>query len=121
MAIHESSTAVRQLSYVPLRTVDQITQFELAALVSLRNREAQIAEQVEAAEKSIRERLENGARVEAGERTAEIKENFRRSVSWRDVAERLAGKLYGQKRAEAYCENVLRNTKSTRTVSVQIF
>lgn len=121
MAAHESSTIVRQLSYVPLPAVEQITQFELAALLTLRNRERQLAEQIDAAEKSIRERFEMGMPVETGDHTAELKENFRRSVGWREVAERLAGKLYGQKRAEAYCENVLQNTKPTRSVSLSIF
>lgn len=107
---------------VPISPVtEEITQFELTALLSLRNRARQLAEQVEAAEGSVRERLESGAQVEAGEHTAELKENFRRSVSWRDVTLRLAAKLYGgPKRADAYCDNVLQNTKPARTVSLQV-
>jgi len=108
------------LSYVPFPAVGQITQTELSALLSLRNRARQLAEQVEAAEKSVRERLEASVPVEAGEHSAELKENFRRSVAWRDVTLRLAAKLYGPKRAEAYCENVLENTKPTRTVSLRV-
>jgi|SRR5579864_2692050 len=108
---------------VPFPVVPQtveITQLELAALLSLRNRARQIAEQVEAAEKSVRSRLETGAAVEPGEHTAELKESFRRNVGWRDVSERLAERLYGEGRGEAYCENVLQNTKATRTVSLSI-
>ena len=120
MAAHEVTTIVRQLSYVPLPAVEQITQTELSLLLSLRNRARQLAEQIEAAENSLRERLEAGTRVETGEHTAELKETFRRSVSWRDVTLRLAAKLYGPKRAEAYCENVLQNTKPTRTVSFSV-
>jgi hypothetical protein len=114
--------APSQIVPFPVRPApEEITQFELAALLSLRNRVRQLAEQIEAAEQSIRTRLETGAPVEAGERTAEIKEHFRRNVSWREVATRLAAKLYGPKRAEAYCENVLQNAKPSRTVSLAIF
>ena len=97
-----------------------ITQFELAAILSLRNRARQLVEQVEDAEASLRGRLESGATVEAGEHSASLRESLRRNVSWRNVAERLGDRLYGEDRGQAYCENVLRNTKPTRTVSLTI-
>jgi hypothetical protein len=99
---------------------EPITQLELAALLSLRNRSRQLADQVEAAEKSIRTRLELGTEVELGEHSAQLKESFRRNVGWRDVAERLAERLYGEGRGEAYCENVLQNTKPSRSVSLAV-
>jgi hypothetical protein len=97
---------------------DQITQFEIAALLSLRNRARHIEQQIANAEESIRARLGAGAAVEAGEHTAEVKESFRRNVSWKDVVIRLADRLYGEDRGEAYCANVLQNTEPQRTVSL---
>lgn len=98
--------------------VESITQIEIAALLSLRNRICQLEAQVEAAERSVRTRLETGASVEAGEHAASLKESFRRNVGWREVSERLAERLYGEGRGEAYCENVLRNTKPSRSISL---
>jgi len=102
------------------RTPEPITQFEIAALLSLRNRARQLEQQIATAENSIRTRLASGASVEAGEHTAELKESFRRNVSWRDVAWRLAERLYGEGRGEAYCANTLQHTKPNRTVSLNI-
>src|ERR1700693_1223224 len=91
-----------------------ITQFELAAILSLRNRAGQLVEQVEEAEASVRARLDIGATVEGGEHCAPPRESLRRNVSWRDVAERLGDRLYGEARGQAYCENVLKNTRPSR-------
>lgn len=113
-------SAIPNVSPIAIRPVQQVTQLELAALLSLRNRARQLEAQIADAEKSVRDRLEAGGKVEAGEHVATLKESFRRNVSWRDVAERLAAKLYGPKRAQAYCENVLQNTKAARTVSLAI-
>lgn len=104
----------------PQAAPEQVTQCEIAVLLSMRNRAWQLAEQIEAAEKSVRTRLESGASVEAGEHTASLKESFRRNVAWREVSERLAERLYGEGRGEAYCENVLQNTKPSRTVSLVV-
>ncbi|SRR6266478_6142283 len=114
--IEQSKLAVVPFPAVP--TVVEITQLELATLLSLRNRARQLEVQIEAAEKSIRTRLSEGVQVEAGDHTAELKESSRRNVAWRDVAERLAERFYGEGRGEAYCENVLQNTKPARTVSL---
>jgi hypothetical protein len=105
---------------IPIASIppQEITQFEMAALLSLRNRARQLEQQIATAERSIRARLESGATVEAGEHAAELKESFRRNVAWRDVVVRVAERLYGEDRGEAYCTNVLRNTKPTRTVSL---
>jgi hypothetical protein len=97
---------------------DEISQFEIAALLSLRNRARQIEKQIANAEESIRSRLESGATVEAGEHAAELKESFRRNVAWKEVVVRLADRLYGEDRGEAYCSNVLENTKPARTLSL---
>lgn len=97
-----------------------VTQSELQLLLSLRNRARQLEAQIADAEKSVRDRLESGGQVEAGEHTASLKESFRRNVAWREVSERLAERLYGEGRGEAYCENVLQNTKPSRTVSLVV-
>lgn len=95
-----------------------ITQSEIALLLSLRNRARQLEAQITEAEKSVCERLEAGVSVESGEHTASLKESFRRNVAWREVTERLAERLYGEGRGEAYAENVLQNTKPSRSVSL---
>ena len=91
---------------------------ELTEFLSLRGRLHQFEEQVKQAEQSIKTRLERGAALEPGDRRAQLKENFRRNVSWKDVVIRLANRL--RMDGEAYCAKVLNSTKSTRTVSVVI-
>lgn len=108
------------VSFPALPAVEQITQLELAALLSLRNRARQLEAQIADAEKSVRDRLEAGGRVELGEHTATLKESFRRNVAWREVSERLADRLYGESRGVGYCEGVLNNTRPTRTVSLVV-
>jgi hypothetical protein len=103
---------------IPSNPPQEVTQFEIAALLSLRNRARQIEKQIADAEESIRTRLRAGAPVQVGEHSAELKESFRRNVAWREVAERLGNRLYGEDRGAAYCSNVLANTKPTRTVSL---
>jgi hypothetical protein len=73
---------------------------------------------VEAAEQAIKARLETGASLEPGDHRAELKENFRRNVSWKDVVVRLAERL--KLDGEAYCAKVLSSTKPTRTVSLVV-
>jgi hypothetical protein len=107
-----------QNSVFPFPAPNPITQLELTTLLSLRGRLHQLQEQVEAAEQSIRLRLESGAELELGDHTAEVKENFRRNVSWKDVVVRLAERL--RMDGEAYCAKVLNSTKPTRTVSLVI-
>jgi len=115
-----SSVVQQQKSAVVSFPVPQaITQFELAAFLSLRGRSHQLQEQVEAAEQSIKIRLESGAELETGDHRAELKENFRRNVSWKDVATRLADRLYFGK-GLGYIERILRKTKPTRTVSLVV-
>jgi hypothetical protein len=96
-----------------------ITQLELELLLSLRGRLHQLQEQVESAEQSIKTRLETGATLEPGDHRAELKENFRRNVSWKDASVRLANKLYDGK-GLGYVERILRKTKPSRTVSFVI-
>lgn len=99
-------------------TVEQVTQLEIVALLSLRNRARQLEQQVREAEESIQSRLESNASVEAGEHAAELKESTRRNVAWRYVAERLGDRLYGDGKGESYCDRVLAGTKPTCTVSL---
>jgi hypothetical protein len=108
----------QQLTVVPFPAPQTITQLELTALLSLRGRLSQIEEQVEAAEQSIKARLETGASLEPGDHRAELKENFRRNVSWKDVVVRLAERL--KMDGEAYCAKVLSSTKPSRTVSLVV-
>ena len=107
-----------KLTVVPFPVPQPITQLELTALLSLRGRLHQLQEQVEAAEQSIKTRLETGALLESGDQRAELKENFRRNVSWKDVVVRLAERL--KMDGEAYCAKVLSSTKPSRTVSLVV-
>jgi hypothetical protein len=107
-----------KLAVVPFLAPKGVAQLELAMLLSLRSRLHQLQEQVESAEKSIKTRLETGAMLEPGDHRAELKENFRRNVSWKDVTVRLAKRL--KMDGEAYCSKVLNSTKPTRSVSLVI-
>ncbi len=106
-----------KLTIVPFPAPKGITQLELELLLSLHGRLHQLQEQV-AAEQSIKARLETGATLEPGDHRAELKENFRRNVSWKDVVVRLAERL--RMDGEAYCSKVLNSTKPTRSVSLVI-
>ena len=107
-----------KLTVVPFPAPQAITQLELTALLSLRGRLHQLQEQVETAEQSIKARLETGASLEPGDHRAELKENFRRNVSWKDVVVRLAERL--KMDGEAYCAKVLAATKPTKGISLDV-
>jgi hypothetical protein len=107
-----------KLAIVPIPAPEAVTQLELATLLALRGRLHQLEAQVEEAAQSIKTRLETGAILEPGDHRAELKENFRRNVSWKDVVVRLAGRL--RMDGEAYCAKVLSSTKPSRTVSLVI-
>jgi hypothetical protein len=107
-----------KLAVVQFPASQAITQLELTVLLSLRGRLSQLEEQVEAAEQSIKARLATGASLEPGDHRAELKENFRRNVSWKVVVVRLAERL--KMDGEAYCAKVLSSTKPTRTVSLVV-
>jgi hypothetical protein len=109
-----------KLAVVPFPAPQTVTQLELSTLLSLRGRLHQLETQVEAAEQSIKDRLEKGCSVEEGDHTAEIKENPRRNVSWREVCERLGDRLFGNGKGETYCERVLASTKPTSTITLKI-
>jgi hypothetical protein len=104
----------------PLSAPEQITQAELAIVATLRSRLLVLESQIESAEVAIRVRLEAGFEIEACERSVELKENSRRSVAWREVAERLAVKAFGRKRGELYCPRVLAATEPSVTYSLKI-
>jgi hypothetical protein len=107
-----------KLAVVPFPAPQPITQTELILLLGMRGRLHQLEEQVEQAEQYIKTRLEKGALLEPGDHRAELKENFRRNVSWKDVVVRLAERL--RMDGEAYCAKVLASTKPSRTVSLVI-
>ena len=98
----------------------EITQGDLSFILATRLEIQRLKANLTEAEESLKFRLEAGARVESGVFRAWLKENFRRAIAWRDVAERLAERLYGNGRGFAYCENTLKNTKPTRTVSLHV-
>jgi hypothetical protein len=81
---------------------------------------SQLEAQVEAAEQSIKARLEAKCSIEEGDHTAELKESFRRNVAWREVCERLGDRLFGNGKGEPYCEKVLSSTKPSRAVSLKV-
>lgn len=103
---------------VPHAVPQTITQDEITLVLSLRGRLHQLTSQVEAAEASIKQRLEQGASVEPGDHTATMDTSYRRNVSWKSVAERLAYrfKLDGN----AYVARVLAATRPTSVVSLEI-
>jgi len=71
-----------------------ITQFDLVRHVSLSNQiEALKAEQSEL-ERQLIASLSNGAEVEPGNHTAQLKTSERRNVAWKDVVIRLKGSGY---------------------------
>jgi hypothetical protein len=100
----------------PFPQVETISQNELTLFLSLRGRLHQLESQCETAEQSIKQRLEQGASVEPGDHIAKLETSYRRNVSWKSVAERLANrfKLYG------YVARVLAATRPTHVVSLEI-
>jgi hypothetical protein len=98
--------------------IETVTQDEIRLLLSLRGRLHQLELQLESAEQSIKQRLEQGAGVEPGDHTATLETSFRRNVSWKSVAERLADrfKLDGR----AFVARVLAATRPTPVVSLEI-
>lgn len=93
-----------------------ITQQELEEIILLRRKQ----ETLEALEANLKERLSAGAVVEDGIHIARLKPGSRRNVAWREVAERLGDRLYGNGKGEPYCEKVLNSTKPTPTVSLVV-
>ena len=108
------------ISFPAIQIPEPVTQSELALLVSLSARAKQIEKQIEDAESSIMERLQAGASVEEGEHVAGIKETSRRSVSWREVAERLAVRAFGKRKGELYCPRVLAHTEPSTSLSLVV-
>jgi hypothetical protein len=93
-----------------------ISQTELALLLSLRGRLAQLESQLTAEEESLKTRLQAGAVIEPGDHTAELKENSRRSVAWKEVCIRLTDRL--KLDGEMFCARVPAATKPTKTEKV---
>ena len=116
------ATASKSIPFaVPAQVIRQpetITQTELAMLLSLRGRLHQLESQVETAEASVRQRLERGVSVEDGDHIAELKEQFRANIAWKEKAIDLAGRL--GLNGPAWAQNVLTHTTKTRTVSLHV-
>jgi hypothetical protein len=98
----------------------KITQEEIVQALLLKQHIGEQQAELDKIEADIRARLEANAPVESGLHTAQLKEHFRISIAWKQIAERLAGKLYGEGRGEAYLKNVAGNTKPNRTVSLDL-
>jgi len=96
----------------------EISQQDLVDLIEARNTFAKLMKHVENLEESVQTRLEAGASVEPGVHVAELRDSFRRNVSWKDVVIRLAERL--KLNGEAYCAKVLAATKPSRTVSLVV-
>lgn len=77
-----------KLAVVPFPALQCVSQLEIAVLLSLIYRLHQLQEQVES-----ESRLAAGESVEPGDQRAELKGNFRRNVSWKDVVVCLAERL----------------------------
>ena len=99
-----------------IQTPQEITQGDLSYILATRLEIQRFKANLTEAEESLKFRLKAGAQVESGVFRAWLKEHFRRAVAWREVADRLAERLYGNGRGSGYCEGVLKNTKPTRTV-----
>jgi hypothetical protein len=99
---------------------EEVRQEKLELIMLLRNERKRIDEQLESVESEVRAALEAKAPVEPGVHIASLKESFRRNVAWREVAERLGDRLYGDGKGEPYCERVLASTKPVRTVTLAV-
>jgi hypothetical protein len=97
-----------------------ITQNQLERVIQLRNAADAFAKYLEKADSGVKAALESVATVEPGTHVASLKEQFKRSIAWKDVAIRLAERLYGDGRGNAYAENVLQNTKPDRSVKLVV-
>jgi hypothetical protein len=86
--------------------------------ISLRGRLHQLESQVETAEQSIKQRLELGASVEPGDHVATLETSYRRNVSWKSVAERLADRF--KLNGKAFVARVIAATRPTPSVSLEI-
>lgn len=118
MATQRIAVPAVTLQFPSQPSPEPISQIELQMLLSLRGRLHQIAAQLETSEQSIKDRLSHGAVVEEGDHVAELKENFRASVAWKEKAIDLAERL-GLNGA-AWAQNVLTHTTKTRTVSLVV-
>jgi hypothetical protein len=101
---------------IPKLVPKQITQAELEEIILLRRKQ----ETLDALEADLKQRLEVGALVEDGIHVAKLKHGSRRNVAWREVAQRLGDRLFGNGKGEPYCDKVLNSTKPTPTVSLVV-
>ena len=100
------------------QTPREVTQGDLSYILATRLEIDRFKSLLTEAEASVRSRLEAGAAVESGEHLATLREHWRKSTSWRNVAERLANRVYGPGQGDGYCQRVLAGTKPTRSVQL---
>ncbi len=80
-----------------------VSQFDLSRYVSIVNQIDALKAEQSALEQSLTSALGNGAVVEPGAHTAQLKTSERRNVSWKSVVERIKG--------SGYVSQVLSHTK----------
>ena len=108
----------KQVPETPHKPPQEITQGDLSYILATRMEVDRLKTNLAEAEESVKSRLEAGASVQYGAFRTWLKENLRRNVAWKSVVVRLANRL--GLNGEAYCSNVLGNTKPTRVVSLHI-
>ena len=104
----------------PTSFLKPISQMDLETVILQRNTLKRKQEELDSLEAELKARLEAGASVEDGVHTAELRECFRRTPSWKSVAEDLANTIFGEGKGASYCEDVLKSTTPTRTVNLKI-
>ena len=104
----------------PIPKPQEVTQGDLSYILGTCQELERLKPLLAEAEQTVRSRLESGAEVERGTHIASLTEHWRKSTGWREVAERLGNRLYGDGRGHGYCENVLSSTKPTLTVSLHV-
>jgi hypothetical protein len=87
----------------PLRSVQSVTQDQLAAIINLRQQIETLEKQLGEAQADVQSALEAGASVEPGRFRTSLKTIERRSVAWKAICERELG--------EPYCARVLAATR----------
>ncbi len=92
--------------------MSKITQKTLARFTSLRNEIEALTAEFKTIKGDLIEALEEGSKVQKGERIASLQEYERRIVAWKDVVIRL--------KSEGYAAKVLASTKPDTYVKLVV-
>jgi len=85
------------MTFSILPQTQTVSQFDLARYVTIANQIDALKAEQTAIEHQLTTALANGAEVEQGTHTANLKTTERRNVSWRGVVERLKGAGYASR------------------------